>query len=51
MVDVGLPDGNGLDFCHTLRANPALAGLPTLMLSAHGEEIDRMLGLELGADN
>ena len=51
ILDVGLPDGNGLDFCRELRANPAHAGLPILMLSAHGEEIDRVLGLELGADD
>ena len=51
ILDVGLPDGNGLDFCRALRANPAHAGLPILMLSAHGEEIDHVLGLELGADD
>ena len=51
ILDVGLPDGNGLDFCRALRANPAHTGLPILMLSAHGEEIDRVLGLELGADD
>ena len=51
ILDVGLPDGNGLDLCRALRANPAHAGLPILMLSAHGEEIDRVLGLELGADD
>lgn len=51
ILDVGLPDGNGLDFCRELRASPSHAGLPVLMLSAHGEEIDRVLGLELGADD
>ena len=51
ILDVGLPDGNGLDFCRELRASAAHAGLPVLMLSAHGEEIDRVLGLELGADD
>lgn len=51
ILDVGLPDGNGLDFCRELRASTAHAGLPVLMLSAHGEEIDRVLGLELGADD
>lgn len=51
ILDVGLPDGNGLDFCRELRASPVYAGLPVLMLSAHGEEIDRVLGLELGADD
>jgi two-component system catabolic regulation response regulator CreB len=51
ILDVGLPDGNGLDFCRELRASASHAALPVLMLSAHGEEIDRVLGLELGADD
>lgn len=51
ILDVGLPDGNGLDLCRELRAAPVTATLPVLMLSAHGEEIDRVLGLELGADD
>ncbi|MGH6638819.1 MAG: two-component system response regulator CreB [Polaromonas sp.] len=48
ILDLGLPDGSGLDFCKELRA---ASNLPVLMLSAHGEEIDRILGLELGADD
>ncbi|OOG46231.1 two-component system response regulator CreB [Polaromonas sp. A23] len=48
VLDVGLPDGNGLDLCRELRVH---SSLPVLMLSAHGEEIDRVLGLELGADD
>ena len=51
VLDVGLPDGSGLDLCRQVRAKPAQAQLPVLMLSAHGEEIDRVLGLELGADD
>ncbi len=51
VLDVGLPDGSGLDVCRHVRANAALQHLPVLMLSAHGEEIDRVLGLELGADD
>lgn len=48
VLDVGLPDGSGLDLCREVRA----AGhTPVLMLSAHGEELDRVLGLELGADD
>ncbi len=55
VLDVGLPDGSGLDLLRELRH--AQAGLrtaaqtPVLMLSAQGEEIDRVLGLELGADD
>ncbi len=48
VLDVGLPDGSGLDVCRQVRAHGAT---PVLMLSAHGEEIDRVLGLELGADD
>ena len=48
VLDVGLPDGSGLDVCRQVRAQ---AATPVLMLSAHGEEIDRVLGLELGADD
>lgn len=51
VLDVGLPDGSGLDLLRELRGAPATATLPVLVLSAHGEEIDRVLGLELGADD
>ena len=49
ILDLMLPDGDGLDFCRHLRAVPAAAGLPVLMLSARGEPLDRVIGLELGA--
>jgi two-component system, OmpR family, catabolic regulation response regulator CreB len=48
ILDVGLPDGNGLDLCRELRKNGQAR---VLMLSARGEEMDRVLGLELGADD
>ena len=51
ILDIGLPDGNGLDVCKKMRANSLYEHIPILMLSAHGEEIDRILGLELGADD
>jgi two-component system catabolic regulation response regulator CreB len=51
ILDVGLPDGSGLDLCRELRLSSATSSLPVLMLSAQGEEIDRVLGLELGADD
>ncbi|WP_249937168.1 two-component system response regulator CreB [Roseateles sp. DAIF2] len=50
ILDVGLPDGSGLDLCRELRAGPQ-ARLPILMLSARSEEMDKVLGLELGADD
>jgi two-component system catabolic regulation response regulator CreB len=51
VLDVGLPDGSGLDVCRAVRADGGRRQLPILLLSAHGEEIDRVLGLELGADD
>ncbi|MFN4119874.1 winged helix-turn-helix domain-containing protein [Acidovorax sp.] len=51
VLDVGLPDGSGLDLLRDVRNAAPTATLPVLMLSAHGEEIDRVLGLELGADD
>ncbi|UXH78343.1 two-component system response regulator CreB [Roseateles amylovorans] len=50
ILDVGLPDGNGLDLCREIRQGPQ-AHLPLLMLSARSEEADKVLGLELGADD
>lgn len=49
VVDVMLPDGNGLDLLRNLRRD--YANLPVLMLSARGEPYDKILGLELGADD
>ncbi len=51
ILDIGLPDGSGLDLCRALRGGAFASPLPVLMLSAQGEEIDRVLGLELGADD
>ena len=51
VLDVGLPDGSGLDLLREVRHATQTAAVPVLMLSAHGEEIDRVVGLELGADD
>jgi two-component system, OmpR family, catabolic regulation response regulator CreB len=51
LLDIGLPDGSGLDVCRELRGHAQFATLPILILSAQSEEIDRVLGLELGADD
>ena len=48
LLDVGLPDGNGFDVCRALRRSH---GLPIVFLTARDDEIDRVLGLELGADD
>ena len=51
LLDLMLPLVNGLDVCRRLRADPRTASLPIVMLTARGEELDRVLGLELGADD
>jgi len=51
VLDLMLPDGDGLDFCRELRSDGQNRRLPVLMLSARGEPMDRILGLELGADD
>ena len=51
VLDLMLPDGDGLELCRELRASPATRQLPLLMLTARGEPTDRIVGLELGADD
>jgi two-component system phosphate regulon response regulator OmpR len=51
VLDLMLPDGDGLDFTRALRADARTRRLPLLMLTARGEPMDRILGLELGADD
>ena len=48
ILDVGVPDGNGFDVCRAIRKT---SELPIVFLTARNEEIDRILGLELGADD
>lgn len=48
VLDVGLPDGSGLDL---LRDRVALGDVPVVVLSAHQSEVDRVVGLELGAED
>ena len=51
LLDLMLPDIPGMEVCRSLRAAPETAGIRILMLTARGEEIDRVLGFELGADD
>ncbi len=48
VLDVGLPDENGFDFCRELRKT---SDVPVIFLTARKEEVDRVVGLELGADD
>lgn len=51
ILDWMLPDQSGIDFCARLRRSGAHSGLPILMLTARGEEADRVRGLKTGADD
>ena len=51
ILDLMLPGLDGLEVCRQLRRNDRFARTPVLMLSARGEEADRVVGLELGADD
>jgi two-component system alkaline phosphatase synthesis response regulator PhoP len=52
VLDLMLPgDLDGLDVCRSLRSDPLLADVPIIMLTARVEETDRLIGLELGADD
>ena len=51
VLDLMLPGMSGLDVCRNLKADPNTAGVPIIMLTAKGEEVDRIVGLELGADD
>src|SRR5262249_56826323 len=48
ILDLMLPDADGLDVCRTIRARGAV---PILMLTARGDAMDRVIGLEIGADD
>lgn len=51
VLDLMLPGMDGLEVCRKLRSNPKSEQIPIIMLTAKGEEIDKVLGLELGADD
>jgi DNA-binding response OmpR family regulator len=51
VLDLMLPDGDGLDLTRELRADARTRRLPLLMLTARGEPMDRIVGLEIGADD
>jgi two-component system, OmpR family, phosphate regulon response regulator PhoB len=51
LLDIMLPDIPGTEICKSLKEDPATRRIPVVMLTAKGEEIDRVVGFELGADD
>jgi DNA-binding response OmpR family regulator len=51
ILDLMLPEMDGKDVCRVLKSNPLTQSIPILMLTAKAEEVDRVIGLELGADD
>jgi len=51
ILDLMLPDADGIDICKYMKKKEHLASIPIIILSAKGEEADKILGLELGADD
>jgi two-component system phosphate regulon response regulator PhoB len=51
VLDLMLPDLPGTEICRQLKSNPKTAAMPVMMLTARGEEVDRVVGFELGADD
>ena len=51
VLDLMLPDISGLEICRYIRRDSALSRIPVIMLTAKGEEVDRIVGFEMGADD
>jgi len=51
VLDLMLPSMDGLEVCRRLRASPSTRAVPVIMLTARADEVDRVLGLEMGADD
>jgi two-component system phosphate regulon response regulator PhoB len=51
LLDLNLPDGSGTDVCRVLKTTATTRAVPVIMVTARGEEIDRVVGFEIGADD
>ena len=51
LLDIMLPGIDGMEVCRRLKSAPTTADIPIIMLTAKGDEVDKILGLELGADD
>ena len=51
LLDLMLPDGSGLDLCKKIKSNSHLEAIPIIILTAKDDEVDKVVGFELGADD
>tara|TARA_B100000900_G_scaffold298370_1_gene256872 strand:- start:852 stop:1547 length:696 start_codon:yes stop_codon:yes gene_type:complete len=51
ILDLMLPDGSGLDFCKNLKSSNIYKNIPIIIVTAKGDEVDKVVGFELGADD
>ena len=51
LLDLMLPDGSGLDLCRELKQDKSLSSMPVIILTAKDDEVDKVVGFELGADD
>ena len=51
LLDLMLPKVDGVEVCRLLKSDPETKNVPIIMITAKGEEVDRIVGLELGADD
>tara|TARA_B110000091_G_scaffold31375_1_gene32504 strand:+ start:501 stop:1196 length:696 start_codon:yes stop_codon:yes gene_type:complete len=51
LLDLMLPDGSGLDLCREMKSDPDLGNIPIIILTAKDDEVDKVVGFELGADD
>ena len=51
ILDLMLPDGSGLDFCRAIKSDKEKKSIPVIILTAKADEVDRVVGFELGADD
>ncbi len=51
ILDLMLPDGSGLTLCRDIKSEPKTKHIPVIILTAKTEEVDRVVGFELGADD
>ena len=51
LLDLMLPDGSGLDLCKKMKSDPDVQNLPIIILTAKDDEVDKVVGFEIGADD